>query len=102
MNRDKLVKLASDFRTIALGVAVLFSSIAWGAKAYLDTEYMQLADAGMIPVQIKLDALNETIEDLIQEKRYEQDPKKVEKLDRTIEYKKNKVDVLIQKFKLSQ
>jgi len=79
-------------------LAALCVGIVWAG----DSRYVQLADGGKITLQIKVDSLQEDIDDLSQELKYEQDARQVIKLERTIDYKKNKVDALIKKYNLSQ
>lgn len=97
MNLEKTAKLLGDFRTIWLGILVFISLAAWAG----DTRWMKVSDGGKITVQIKLDALNESIEEMSLEKRFEKDPEKLKRLDAMIEYKEKKRDALIKKYSIT-
>ena len=102
MDLSKFAKGASDIRAIYLTITLFMTGIAWAGNTYFDTKYLTIADATLIPIQIKLDALSEAVEEMVLEKRFESDPAKLHKLDTYIEYKKEKMDALIKKYKLSQ
>ena len=97
MDLTKAAKTMGDWRTIWVSLLALFAAAAWAG----DTRWMTVADAEKIPIQIKLDALSEAVEEMTLEKRFETDPNKLKKLNAYIEYKKEKMEALIKKYKLS-
>jgi len=98
MNLEKTAKAMGDWRTIWMGVLMMISLAAWAG----DTRWMLKTGGEQISVQIKFDALEEDIEELTLEKRFETNPAKVKRLDAMIEYKKNKMDSLIKKYSISK
>ncbi|MCK5601802.1 hypothetical protein KAR91_08040 [Candidatus Pacearchaeota archaeon] len=94
VDTTKVAGFFGDFKTIWVGVALLIAGAAWAG----DTRWMQKADGAMIAVQIKLDALEDDIGELIIDKSLNVgSPKAVERIDAMIEYKENKRDALVKK-----
>jgi len=100
IDSKKLASAAGDWRTIILTGCLVFSGIGWGADTYFDTKYMTIAAGQTIPLQVKIDRLSEEIEIFVLEKRFENDPAKIRKLNAMIEYKEKKRAAEVQKYEL--
>ena len=91
MTMQKVANFMANAKTI-WGVVLLFISVAvWAA----DGRYLQIADGGKIAAQIKLDSLQQGIEELTVQKSFEIDQRKKDMLEALINIKKSKMDALV-------
>jgi len=93
VDSKKVAGFFGDLRTIWLGLGMLIVGAAWAG----DLRWLTVADAEMIPIQIKVDALSEDIEELAVKKKYVKDVDKRNEIDDMILYKKEKREALVQK-----
>jgi len=100
INTEKAVKVAGDFRTIYLSIALLLSGVAWAADSYFDGKYMKVVDGAKISKQIKFDNLEEAIEETAIQIQFSNNQAEKDRLKAILEYKKTKMDNLIKKYSL--